>query len=223
MTSKTRGPVDTEEDSGNPFEGFTGKLHMRSRWVWVEGDLLATGCPLAPWEHQCWLHPMQLSLITSPQKAYCDDAIPLEAQDIPVDYPLIRITFSLSFSWCWLQLEKSMIWLMIFHYRIDTGGGWVIHTQPMTFLIYTTTMKMQTKERDDANALAELPCPLWKLLNGVIPVCQSSFAWNIEHRKTTSTPPKQLILWAKCTFKLFCSTLLEFKKLVVQYECVAFI
>lgn len=136
MTSKTRGPVDTEEVSGNPFEGFRGKLHMWSRWVWVEGDLLATGCPLAPWERQCWLHPMQLSLITSPQKAYCDDAIPLEAQDIPVDYPLIRITFSLSFSWCWLQFEKSMIWLIIFHYRIDTGGGWVIHTQPMTFLIY---------------------------------------------------------------------------------------
>lgn len=73
------GPVDTEEDSGNPFEGFRRKLHMRSRWVSAEADLLATGCPLAPWEPQLRLHPMQLSLITSSQQAHCDDAIPLEA------------------------------------------------------------------------------------------------------------------------------------------------
>lgn len=34
MTSKTQGPVDIEEDSGNPFEGFKKKKNdMQSRWV----------------------------------------------------------------------------------------------------------------------------------------------------------------------------------------------
>lgn len=31
------GPTDIDEDSGNPFEGFRGKLDMWSRWVVVEG------------------------------------------------------------------------------------------------------------------------------------------------------------------------------------------
>lgn len=214
-------PVDTEEDSGNPFEGFRGKLHMQSRWVWVEGDMLATGCPLAPWEPRCWLHPTQLSLITSSQKAHCDDAIPLEAQDIPVDYPLIGIKFSFSFSWCWLQFVKSMIWLITFHYRVNTGG-WGLYIGSRDFRVtwsythaYTDNFnlrlrpwKCRQKDQYDANMLADLTSLLLKLLNAAITVHQSSFFFSITAHKsykvilaymqneyTTLTKQKPCVRW----------------------------
>ncbi|KAK5850735.1 hypothetical protein PBY51_001587 [Eleginops maclovinus] len=80
MTSKTRGPVDIEEDSGNPFEGFRGKMDMRSRWVSVKGICWQLAASWLPESLDPWLHPMQLSPITSSQQAHCDDAIPLEAR-----------------------------------------------------------------------------------------------------------------------------------------------
>lgn len=64
MTSKTWGPVDIEEDSGNPFEGFRGKMDMRSRWVSVEGI--------------CWQLPLgslRASTLAPPHAAVPDNII----------------------------------------------------------------------------------------------------------------------------------------------------